>query len=89
MKAADPDWSGAVPTRMIVAPGGTVLFKGGGTLDIVKARRTTLTSSPDNDYVGQIADWNVAAGRRPHHHQSESSFGLKATSQRCPSGSWK
>jgi thiol-disulfide isomerase/thioredoxin len=58
MKAVDPDWNGAVPYSLIVAPGGRVLYKGTGPLDILKARRTLLASFPDDDYVGQNAYWN-------------------------------
>jgi len=43
---------------MIVAPGGKVLFKGDGALDMLKARRLILASFPDDDYVGQNAYWN-------------------------------
>jgi thiol-disulfide isomerase/thioredoxin len=60
MKVVDPDWNGAVPYSMIVAPGGRVLYKGNGTLDILKARRTILASLPDDNYVGQNAYWNSA-----------------------------
>jgi peroxiredoxin len=58
MKVVDPDWNGAVPYSMVVAPGGKVLFKGSGTLDMLKTRRLILASFPDDDYVGQNAYWN-------------------------------
>ena len=58
MKVVDPDWNGSVPYSMIVAPGGKVLFKGDGALDMLKARRLILSSFPDDDYVGQNAYWN-------------------------------
>jgi len=58
MKVVDPDWNGSVPYSMIVAPGGKVLFKGDGALDMLKARRLILASFPDDDYVGQNAYWN-------------------------------
>jgi thiol-disulfide isomerase/thioredoxin len=58
MKAVDPEWNGAVPYSMIIAPGGKVLYKSTGPLDILKARRTLLASFPDDDYVGQNAYWN-------------------------------
>jgi peroxiredoxin len=58
MKVVDADWNGAVPYSMIVAPGGKVLFRGGGVLDMLQARRTILASFPDDDYVGQNAYWN-------------------------------
>ena len=34
MKVVDPDWNGAVPYSMIVAPGGKVLYRGSGSLDM-------------------------------------------------------
>ena len=55
MKVVDPDWNGAVPYSMVIAPGGKVLYKGNGTLDILKTRRMILASFPDDDYVGQNA----------------------------------
>ena len=58
MKVVDPDWNGSVPYSMVVAPGGKVLFKGDGALDMLKARRLILSSFPDDDYVGQHAYWN-------------------------------
>jgi peroxiredoxin len=58
MKVVDPDWNGSVPYSMVVAPGGKVLFKGNGTLDMLKTRRLILASFPDDDYVGQNAYWN-------------------------------
>jgi peroxiredoxin len=58
MPAFDPEWNGGVPYSMLIAPGGRVLFKGTGTLDILKTRRLILASFPDDDYVGQNAYWN-------------------------------
>ena len=58
MKAFDPDWSGGVPYSVVIAPGGKVLYKENGQLDILKARRLILASLPDDDYVGQNAYWN-------------------------------
>ena len=58
MQAFDPDWSGGVPYSMLIAPGGGVLHRQSGTLDILKTRRLILASFPDDDYVGQNAYWN-------------------------------
>jgi peroxiredoxin len=58
MKAFDPEWNGAVPYSMVIAPDGKVLYKGNGRLDILKTRRLILGSFPDDDYVGQNAYWN-------------------------------
>jgi thiol-disulfide isomerase/thioredoxin len=58
MKAVDPEWNGAVPYSLIIAPGGKVLYQAAGPIDILKARRTILASFPDDDYVGQNAYWN-------------------------------
>jgi hypothetical protein len=43
---------------MVIAPGGKVLYRGGGRVDILKVRRIILGSFPDDDYVGQNAYWN-------------------------------
>jgi peroxiredoxin len=58
MKAFDPDWGGGVPYSMVIAPGGQMLYKENGRIDLLKARRLILASFPDDDYVGQNAYWN-------------------------------
>ena len=58
MRAFDPDWNGGVPYSMIIAPGGQVIAKFSGPLDILQTRRMILASFPDDDYVGQNAYWN-------------------------------
>ena len=58
IQAFDPDWSGGLPYSMIIGPDGKILYKGGGRIDILQARRTILASFPDDDYVGQNAYWN-------------------------------
>ena len=58
LNAFDPEWNGGVPYSMVIAPGGKVLLKQNGTLDILKTRRLVLASFPDDDYVGQNAYWN-------------------------------
>ena len=58
MKAFDPDWNGGVPYTLVIAPGGKILYKEQGALDILKARRAALASFPDDDYIGQNAYWN-------------------------------
>ena len=58
MKAFDPDWGGGVPYSVVIAPGGQVLYKENGPIDLLKARRLILASFPDDDYVGQNGYWN-------------------------------
>jgi peroxiredoxin len=58
VQAFEPDWNGGVPYSVVIAPGGKVLYKGNGALDILKTRRLILASFPDDDYVGQNAYWN-------------------------------
>ncbi len=41
-QAIDPEWSGALPHTIIVAPGGEILWRHTGELDIVEARRQIL-----------------------------------------------
>jgi peroxiredoxin len=59
MKPFDPEWSGGVPYSMVLAPGGEVLYKESGSIDVLKARRAILASFPDDDYKGQHAYWNT------------------------------
>ncbi len=58
VRAFDADWDGGVPYSMVIAPGGKVLYKGNGQIDVLKTRRLILASFPDDDYVGQNAYWN-------------------------------
>jgi peroxiredoxin len=58
LRGFDPDWGGGVPYSMVIAPGGQVLYKENGRVDLLKARRLILASFPDDDYVGQNAYWN-------------------------------
>ena len=58
VQALDNDWNGGVPYSMVIAPGGKVLYRGSGRVDILKTRRIILASFPDDDYVGQNAYWN-------------------------------
>jgi peroxiredoxin len=58
MKAFDKEWTGTVPYSMVIGPGGKVLYKENGPINILKARRAILASFPDDDYVGQNAYWN-------------------------------
>jgi peroxiredoxin len=59
----DAEWNGGVPYSVVIAPGGKVLYKGPGQLDILKTRRLILASFPDDDYVGQNAYWNRSSDR--------------------------
>lgn len=59
MRAFDPEWNGGVPYSMVIAPGGAVLYKESGPIDILKARRAILASFPDDDYKGQQAYWSA------------------------------
>jgi len=56
--ALDKDWNGGVPYSMVIAPGGKVLYRGTGRVNILETRRLILKSFPDDDYVGQNAYWN-------------------------------
>lgn len=54
----DPSWQGGVPYSVVIAPGGKVISRTNGQVDILKIRRLILASFPDDDYVGQNAYWN-------------------------------
>jgi len=58
MAAFDPEWNAAAPYSMLIAPGGKVLYKVQGPIEVLKVRRLILASFPDDDYVGQNAYWN-------------------------------
>jgi len=41
-QAIDPDWSGALPHTVLIAPGGKILWRHTGELDTVETRRQIL-----------------------------------------------
>lgn len=41
-KVLDPEWQGPIPYTMIVAPGGEVIFRHEGEIDMIEARRAIL-----------------------------------------------
>ena len=41
-QAIDPDWTGALPHSVLVAPGGKILWRHSGEIDIVEVRRQIL-----------------------------------------------
>lgn len=45
-QAIDPEWSGALPHTILVAPGGKILWRHTGGLDIVELRREILKGLP-------------------------------------------
>ncbi len=58
MQAAfDAKWESGVPFTMVIAPGGNVLYKKEGEVDILELRRIILAHLPDQSYVGHAAYW--------------------------------
>lgn len=58
MQAAfDPKWDSPVPFTVLLAPGGKVLYRELGEVDILKLRRVILGNLPDPDYLGHRAYW--------------------------------
>jgi thiol-disulfide isomerase/thioredoxin len=41
-QAVDPEWSGALPHTVLLAPGGKIVWRHSGELDIVETRRQIL-----------------------------------------------
>jgi peroxiredoxin len=58
VKELDPSWEGGVPYSVVIAPGGKVISRTSGQVNILNLRRQILASFPDDDYVGQNAYWN-------------------------------
>jgi peroxiredoxin len=51
-------WSPSMPLTMVIAPGGEVLYKKEGKIDILEVRRTILAAMPDTKgYIGSQAYW--------------------------------
>jgi len=42
VEAVDPEWGGALPHTMLVAPGGKVIFRSGGAFDTLELRRAIV-----------------------------------------------
>ena len=54
-------WNLASPLTMVIAPGGEVLYKKAGKIDILEARRAILAAMPDTSgYIGSKAYWMKA-----------------------------
>jgi hypothetical protein len=51
-------WNVAAPLTMVLAPGGNVLFKKEGKIDMLAVRRIVLANMPDTGgYIGSRAYW--------------------------------
>src|SRR5688572_4209207 len=51
-------WNPSAPLTMVIAPGGEVLYKKEGKIDILEVRRTILAAMPDTKgYIGSKAYW--------------------------------
>ena len=54
-------WNLGAPLTMVIAPGGEVLYRKAGTIDILEARRVILAAMPDTrGYIGSKAYWMKA-----------------------------
>ena len=54
-------WNLGAPLTMVIAPGGEVLYKKAGKIDILEARRVILAAMPDTSgYIGSKAYWMKA-----------------------------
>jgi thiol-disulfide isomerase/thioredoxin len=51
-------WTGGVPYTVLISPGGDVLFKTQGAMNVVEVRRAILRNLPDDRYIGQQAYWS-------------------------------
>ena len=54
-------WNPGAPLTMVIAPGGGVLYKQEGKIDILEMRRIVLANMPDTSgYIGSKAYWMKA-----------------------------
>lgn len=57
-------WNPDTPLTMVIAPGGNVLYKKAGPIDILELRRHVLAAMPDTQsYIGSKAYWMRALER--------------------------
>ncbi len=50
-------WNLNAPLTMVIAPGGKVLYRKEGKIDVLEMRRIVLANMPDTGYVGSQAYW--------------------------------
>lgn len=55
--AFDPQWKAGVPFTVLIAPGGNIVYRKQGEVDLLDLRKTILANLPDSDYVGHRAYW--------------------------------
>ena len=63
VQALDKDWNGGVPYSMVIAPGGKVLYRGTGRLDIIKTRRLILGVFPTTTTSGRTLIGTASSSR--------------------------
>lgn len=57
-------WNPDTPLTMVLAPGGEVLYRRAGPIDILEVRRVILAAMPDTSgYIGSKAYWTKAVQR--------------------------
>lgn len=56
-KAFDPKWESGVPYTVVLAPGGEMIYREEGEVNILKLRRIILANLPDPTYKGHRAYW--------------------------------
>jgi len=56
-KAFDPTWESAIPFTVVLAPGGKVIYRKEGEVDILALRRALLRSLPDTSYLPNLEYW--------------------------------
>jgi peroxiredoxin len=55
--AFDSKWESGVPFTMVIAPGGKVLYRKEGEVDVLELRRIILANLENQTYVGHPAYW--------------------------------
>ncbi len=59
-KAFDPEWKSDTPVTALIAPGGRLLYRQLGPVDILQLRRTALAAMP-SDYIGFNEYWMASS----------------------------
>jgi hypothetical protein len=57
LAAFEPTWKSGVPFTIVLAPGGTVIYRQEGQLNLLALRRAVLTRLPDGGFPGNSAYW--------------------------------
>jgi len=73
--AFDAKWDAGVPYTMAIAPGGRVIYREQGSVDVLAMRRAILANLENETYVGHPAYWATGGGASLGMFEGDSDVG--------------